>query len=102
MSTTDTEGKHRGQKAVTLWLDQSLLARIDDRIAKDLSSLPGATLSRQAIIKAAIEAYLGGVVEPDKVEVNVHGAIDAERALKEAQTAFTEALGKQGKVGSRV
>ena len=101
MSTADTKGKHHGQKAVTLWLDQSLLARIDERIQGDLSSLPGATLSRQALIKAALEAYLGGVVEPGKVEVNVYGAaLDAEQAFKEAQAAFTEALGKQGKVGA--
>ncbi len=103
MSTTDTKGKHHGQKAVTLWLDQSLLARIDERIQGDLSSLPGATLSRQALIKAAIEAYLGGLVEPGKVEVNVQGAaLDAERALKEAQSAFNEVLGKQGKASSLV
>lgn len=53
--TLYARGIHSGQKAVTLWLDQSLLARIDERIQGDLSSLPGATLSRQALIKAAIE-----------------------------------------------
>ncbi len=47
--------------------------------------------------------YLGGLVEPGKVEVNVQGAaLDAERALKEAQSAFNEVLGKQSKAGSRV
>ena len=114
MSTADTKGKHHGQKAVTLWLDQSLLASIDERIQGDLSSLPGATLSRQALIKAAIEAYLGGVVEPGKVTINMtknpdvqtvakclgmsEEAYIADRVFKEAQAAFTEALDKQGKV----
>lgn len=59
--------------------------------------------SRSAFIQLAVVRALAGRGEPTvrpAREVDYDDAYDAERAFKEAQAAFTEALGKPGKVGA--
>ena len=98
-------GKHVG-KPVTVWFDIDILNQLDLHLEKLAADCPGMKPSRSAFIQLAVVRALAGRGEPSmqparKVEVNVYGAaLDAERALKEAQAAFTEALGKHGKAGA--
>lgn len=98
-------GKHVG-KPVTVWFDIDTLNQLDLHLEKLAADCPGMKPSRSAFIQLAVMRSLAGRGEPAErpareVEINYSGP-DAERALKETQTAFNEALGKQGKAGSRV
>jgi len=98
-------GKHVG-KPVTVWFDIDTLNQLDLHLEKLAADCPGMKPSRSAFIQLAVMRSLAGRGEPAErpareVEINYSGP-DAERALKEAQAAFNEALGKQGNAGSRV
>jgi hypothetical protein len=85
-----------------VWFDIDTLNQLDLHLEKQAADCPGMKPSRSAFIQLAVVRALAGRGEPTVRPARNVGAIDVdlERALKEAQSAFTEALGKQGKMGA--